>query len=202
MRSPPRAPRSGSRATLSCPGSPTTTERRGRCRAPPMPAMRGPARITVPLTLRRRHRHLPHRPLHEGAPARQAPARADPGRPRPGAVLEARPGTPAPAPASTDSDIPSADNRAQLPRTQARPGPGPFRRPLLERLAPPRHPGHRRPRVPHRTAAGPKSRHTQLTLHQILDALQDVLRRWTGICTTCRQPLPSRTRTTPRPRQI
>ncbi|GAA0570993.1 hypothetical protein GCM10010390_87750 [Streptomyces mordarskii] len=74
-----------------------------------------------------------------------------------------------------------------------------LRRPLLDRLAPPRHPGHRRTRLPHRTAAGPKSRHTGLALHQTLDALQDLLNCWTGICTTCHQPLPSRT--TPRSRQ-
>ncbi|MEV5431596.1 hypothetical protein [Streptomyces sp. NPDC052701] len=42
---------------------------------------------------------------------------------------------------------------------------------------------------------------TGLTLHQVLDALQDVLRCWTGICTTCHQPLPSRPHTTSRPRQ-
>ncbi|OAH09866.1 hypothetical protein STSP_68650 [Streptomyces jeddahensis] len=66
-------------------------------------------------------------------------------------------------------------HRARLPRTQARTGPGPLRRPLLAGLAPPRHPGHRRPCLPHRAAAGPKSRHTGLTLYQILDALQNLL---------------------------
>ncbi|MDQ0904851.1 hypothetical protein QFZ22_000836 [Streptomyces canus] len=49
---------------------------------------------------------------------------------------------------------------------------------LLAGLAPPRPPGHRCPRLPHRAAAGPKSRHTGLTLHQILDTLQDLLNCW------------------------
>lgn len=42
---------------------------------------------------------------------------------------------------------------------------------------------------------------TALALYQILNALQDVLKRWTGICTTCRQPLLSRSHTTSRSRQ-
>ena len=65
------------------------------------------------------------------------------------------------------------------------------------RLAPPRHPGHRRPRLPDRTASGPKSTRTGLTLYQVLDALQDILRCWTGICTTCQQPLPRARRPAP-----
>ncbi|GAA2635450.1 hypothetical protein GCM10009863_59830 [Streptomyces axinellae] len=51
-----------------------------------------------------------------------------------------------------------------------------------------------------RTATGPKSTHTGLTLYQTLDALQDILRCWTRICTTCHQPLSSRPRTTSRSR--
>ena len=45
----------------------------------------------------------------------------------------------------------------------------------------------------------PKADTAGLTLYQILDTLQDLLSCWTGICTTCHQPLPSRT--TPRSRQ-
>src|SRR3954451_17704293 len=46
---------------------------------------------------------------------------------------------------------PLAD-RARLPRAEDRPGPGPLRGPHLHRLAAPRHPGHRRPAVPHPAA--------------------------------------------------
>jgi hypothetical protein len=62
--------------------------------------------------------------------------------------------------------------------TQKRPGPGPLRRPLLARLAPPRRPRDRRPRLPHRTTPGPKSSHTGLTLRHIL--LVIVTRLWVG----------------------
>jgi hypothetical protein len=37
-------------------------------------------------------------------------------------------------------------------------------------------PSDRRPRLPHRTAPGPKSARTGLTLYQILDALQYILK--------------------------
>ena len=40
-------------------------------------------------------------------------------------------------------------HRTRLPRTQNRPRPGPLRGPLLARLAPPRHPRHRRPPLHH-----------------------------------------------------
>ncbi|TRO59011.1 hypothetical protein E4K73_36855 [Streptomyces sp. IB201691-2A2] len=39
-----------------------------------------------------------------------------------------------------------------------------------------------------------KSPQSGLTLYQVLDALQDLLRCWTGTCTTCGRPL-TRTRT-------
>jgi hypothetical protein len=76
-----------------------------------------------------------------------------------------------------------------------------FERPVLARLAPPRHPRHRRPRVSHRTAARLRSTHADRALYQTFDALQDVLGWWTGTCTTCHQPLPSRPHTTSRSRQ-
>ncbi|MGW5433184.1 recombinase family protein [Streptomyces sp. NPDC004059] len=47
---------------------------RPRCRAEPGSPCR--------LAFRRSRRHLPHRPLHQGAPARQAPVRAHSCRPR------------------------------------------------------------------------------------------------------------------------
>ncbi|NSC25183.1 hypothetical protein FM076_30095 [Streptomyces albus subsp. chlorinus] len=56
-------------------------------------------------------------------------------------------------------------------------------------MAPPRHPRHRRPGLPHPPAARPQSPDAGLTLYQVLDALQDLLRCWTGICTTCGRPL-------------
>ncbi|WP_430381435.1 hypothetical protein [Streptomyces arenae] len=46
--------------------------------------------------------------------------------------------------------------------------------------------------------AWPQKHPGRLTLYQVLDTLQNTLRCWTGICTTCHQPLPSRT---PRSRQ-
>lgn len=86
--------------------------------------------------------------------------------------------------------------------------PSPLRRqprrifqPFIRAKAPPHHPRERRPRFPHRTTPGPKSTRTGLTLYQVLDALQDVLRCWTGTCTTCHQPLPRRTHSTPRSTQ-
>ena len=39
----------------------------------------------------------------------------------------------------------------------------------------------------------PKADTAGLTLYQVLDTIQDLLRCWTGTCTTCHQPLPSRT---------
>lgn len=59
--------------------------------------------------------------------------------------------------------------------TQTWPGPGPLRRPLLARLAPPRHPRDRRPRLPHRTTPGPKGPRAGLPLYEILDTLQNTL---------------------------
>ncbi|WP_328380559.1 recombinase family protein (plasmid) [Streptomyces sp. NBC_00440] len=58
--------------------------------------------------LRCSRRDLPHRPLHQGAPARETPACAHPRRPRsPTAGAARHPGTPAPAPVAPDT--PSAD---------------------------------------------------------------------------------------------
>lgn len=62
--------------------------------------------VHLPLALRRGRRDLSHRPLHQGAAAREAPARADPRRPRPRPTL---------APAPVDPDTPSADIRIGYP---------------------------------------------------------------------------------------
>lgn len=52
------------------------------------------------------------------------------------------------------------------------------------------------PRVPHPATARPKRPDAGLTLYQVLEELQDLLRCGTGGCTTCGRPLPtSRTRT-------
>ncbi|EFE71978.1 predicted protein [Streptomyces viridosporus ATCC 14672] len=63
----------------------------------------------------------------------------------------------------TRSSIPFEPGRAdeRIENSQL----GPLRRPVLARLAPPRHPRDRRPRISHRTASGPKSTHTGLTLY-------------------------------------
>lgn len=50
------------------------------------------------------------------------------------------------------------------------------------------------------TANGPKSSRTDLILYQVLDTLQNALRCWT-VCTTCHQPLPSGSHSTPGSRQ-
>jgi hypothetical protein len=44
--------------------------------------------------------------------------------------------------------------------------------------------------LPHPQAARPSSPHTSLTHYQVLDVLQDLLRCWTGTCTTCGRPYP------------
>src|SRR6266480_5135433 len=58
--------------------------------------------------------------------------------------------------------------RTRLPRTEDRPRPGPLRRPQMGRLAPPRHPRRRRPRVPHLAPAPPKSISAGMTLYGVL----------------------------------
>src|SRR3954451_19393720 len=79
---------------------------------------------------------------------------------------------------------PLAD-RARLPGTEDRPGSGPLRGPDLGRLAPPRHPGHRRPAVPHSAAYRPKSGCAGLSLYAVLHHLQVLLATWTGVCIVC-----------------
>lgn len=66
--------------------------------------MRGRAGLTVPLARRRRRRDLPHRPLHQGPPARETAAGPDPGRPWPRPTLAAR----HPAARPLDPDTPVA----------------------------------------------------------------------------------------------
>lgn len=62
---------------------------------------------------------------------------------------------------------PLAD-RARLPRAEDSPGPGPLLGTLVHRLAPTRHPRHRRPSVPDRTAEKPRNPCQGLTLYQAL----------------------------------
>jgi len=77
---------------------------------------------------------------------------------------------------------PSAD-RTRLPRTQDRSRPHPLRRPLMDRLAPPRHPGFGRPSLPHRTTPDqPKSSWGGLTSYKIIQQLQALRATWTGRC--------------------
>jgi len=74
-------------------------------------------------------------------------------------------------------------------RSQTRPGPESLRRPRLARLAPPRHPRHGRTGLTHSAALRLKSPHGSLSLHEVLGALQDLLRCWDGTCTTFGRPL-------------
>jgi hypothetical protein len=92
----------------------------------------------------------------------------------------------APGRAGPAGQDPLAD-RTRLPRTEDRPGPGPLRGPHQDRLAPPRHPGHRRPAVRHPAAHRPKSGCAGLTLHAVLRELQALLTTWTGTCIVCGQ---------------
>jgi hypothetical protein len=83
-------------------------------------------------------------------------------------------------------------HRARLPRTEDRPRPGPLRRPLLQRLAPPRHPRHRRPALPHPPAPHPpKSRWAGPSLYAVLRELQYMIATWLGTCPTCHQLVPT-----------
>ena len=83
-------------------------------------------------------------------------------------------------------------HRTRLPGTENRPRTGPLRGPLLDRLAPPRHPRHRRPPLPHHPAAHrPKSHWAGLTLYALVRKLQRALAHWIGTCphaTTPSQP--------------
>src|SRR3954453_425661 len=88
---------------------------------------------------------------------------------------------------------PLAD-RARLSRTEDRPGPGPLRGPHLQRLAPARHPGPRRPAVPHLAAEQPKSGVAGLSLYAVLHELQALLATWTGTCYVCGHPVDTHAR--------
>lgn len=57
------------------------------------------------------------------------------------------------------------------------------------RLAPPRHPRHRRAPVHHHAATRPKSGCAGLTLYKVIRELQRLLATWTGACLTCHQPV-------------
>ena len=59
-------------------------------------------------------------------------------------------------------------HRTRLPRVEDWPRPGPLRRPQMGRLAPPRHPRRRRPRLPHPATTGPESTRAGTTLYGVL----------------------------------
>src|SRR2546429_7407606 len=88
-----------------------------------------------------------------------------------------------PGPAGED---PLAD-RTRLPGTQDRPGHRPLRRPLVRRLAPPRHPRRARPSLLHPAAPGPKSACAGLTLYAVLREPQALLAPMAGACHPCRR---------------
>ena len=69
-----------------------------------------------------------------------------------------------------------------------------FEGPRLHRLAPARHPGHRRPAVPHRTAQRPKSGCAGLSLYAVLHEPQAPLSTWTDTCTVCGHRIDSHAR--------
>src|SRR3954465_6482710 len=82
-------------------------------------------------------------------------------------------------------------DRVRLPRTQARPGPGPLRGPLLDRLAPPRHVDRCRPAVPDLASPDqPKSPWADLSLYALLRELQYLLATWLGFCPLCHALVP------------
>ena len=63
---------------------------------------------------------------------------------------------------------------------------------LLDRLAPPRHPRHRRPPIPHHPAANrPKSHGQDSTLYGLVRKLQRALAHWIGTCPLCHHTFPT-----------
>src|SRR3954470_22568160 len=88
-------------------------------------------------------------------------------------------------------------HRARLPRDETGPGTGPLRRPHLERMAPPRHPRLRRPRLLHPATTGtrPKRHRAGLSLYQVVRDLQTLLATWNGACPTCHRDIPTPIRT-------
>src|SRR5262245_24060127 len=88
------------------------------------------------------------------------------------AVQHARP-HPAEDPRPSRED-PLADP-TRLPRTEDRPRPGPLRRALIRRLAPPCHPRRARPSLLHPVTPGPKSGCAGLTVYAVLRELQTLL---------------------------
>lgn len=144
--------------------SPSTPRSTGPTSTRPAPAKGGPRTATDRVARRGRGSH---RPL-VAEPARRHP---DPG----------------PGPSGQGPPV----CRARLPRTPARTGPVPLRRPFLAGSAAARQPRDRRPPLPRRTTAGPGNPRTGRTLHQVLDALLDAL-SWNDVRTTRRQALPTR----------
>src|SRR4249920_2839024 len=107
-------------------------------------------------------------------------------------LLALRPTPRHPAPRTGPTSQDPLANRARLPRTERRTGTGPFRRPQLHRLAPPRHTRRAGPSILHAHPPRPKSPCAGLTLYAVLRELQTLLGIWTGACHTCGQPVPPR----------
>jgi hypothetical protein len=63
----------------------------------------------------------------------------------------------------------------------------------LERMAPPRHPRLRRPRLLHTPATGPDPKRdgAGLSLYQVVREMQLLLAVWTGACPTCHRDIPT-----------
>jgi SRSO17 transposase len=84
-------------------------------------------------------------------------------------------------------------SRTRPPRTQDRPRLGSLRRPLLHRLAPPRHPRGARPSLRHPATPGPKSGCAGLTLYAVLRLLHRLLVAVAGACHLCNRPFDNTT---------
>src|SRR5262249_38990891 len=132
-------------------------------RAPPRPAVQGPAARGMAAHRRARGRGGAERFLAPHPPGGRNPGAAPP--PRPTALAD----------------------RARLPAAQRRARTRPLRRPQLRRLPPPHRTRHLRARLPRRGAPAPESPAAGLTPPQTVLLLQPVLRCWTGRCRTCNQ---------------
>ncbi|CAG6398058.1 hypothetical protein SCOCK_630003 [Actinacidiphila cocklensis] len=111
---------------------------------------------------------------------------------RTGPVLAQRPARGHPADHPGPAGPTPLAHRARLPRDEAGLGPGPLRRPHIQRLAPPRHPGLRGPRLLHPAQTGhrPKRHGVGLSLYQVVRDLQLLLATWAGACPTCHRDIP------------
>ena len=82
-------------------------------------------------------------------------------------------------------------DRTRLPRTEDRLRPGPIRRPLLERLAPPRHPSPPPRNSSSLDSAGREKHRAGLSLYAVPREIQYLLAIWLGFCPLCHQLVPT-----------